>query len=74
MKKWAHRERSSGEEVTAARQALRARALESLAPLGTCWRVGMLAWRMDGREGRGGLVAGWDGEVGGGEGGRVTEG
>ena len=42
----------------AERQALRARAQVSLAPLGTCWRVGMLAWRMDGREGRGGLVAG----------------
>ena len=35
----------------------------------------MFTWRMDGREGRGGLVVGWEDDgVGGGEGGGVTEG
>ena len=48
-----HWDRSSGEVTTAERQSLRVRAQRSLAPFGTCWRVGTLEWRMIESEGRG---------------------
>ena len=46
-----HEEGSEGLAVMDDRQSLRGKAQQSLAALGTCWRVGMRAWRMVDRDG-----------------------
>ncbi len=45
-------ERSSGMLTMEERQLLRVRAHKFLAPLGTCWMVGMRHLRMEGRSGK----------------------
>ena len=52
MKSLVQQELSAGSPTTEDRQSLNALAQRSLAPLGTCLRVGMEDWMMVGREGR----------------------
>ena len=63
MKSLVQRDPSPGSSVTEDRLSARTLAQRFLAPLGTCWRVGMEDWRMVDREGR--PASG--GEEGGGE-------
>ncbi len=45
-------QRQTGWSILRGRQLLRVRAHKSLAPLGTCWMVGMRHLRMEGRSGK----------------------
>ncbi len=47
-----HLERLSGVLMMKERQLLRVRAYKYLAPIGTCWMVGMRHLRMEGRSGK----------------------
>ena len=53
-----HGEGLEGLAVMDDRQSLRAKAQQSLAALGTCWRVEMRAWRMVDRDSIAGGLAG----------------